>query len=328
MNTELVRNVFRENEFATKNSLARDSGLSVATCGNILKDLIRSGEIHEIQRADSTGGRPSKQYVYNEDFAHAAVIYLRQEGALRTIFSAVINISGSILHKKTITCDYGTLDAIESVLVELTELYPRIKVISIGIPAVVNRGVIGICDFPGLSNINIEERLTQTFGIPVVAENDVNATALGYYRRNTGAGAEGFAYVYYPRNGNAGAGIIVHGKILKGFSHFAGEVSYLPLSVKYADQGKLQDDSAVFADFAARTILTINAVINPECVVLSGHPFSGIVQKHISQTLQMGAPEGHVPRLEFEPDIHDSYLEGLSFLALKKLSFQYEIVRK
>ncbi len=328
MNTELVRAALRDNEFTTKNSLAETTGLSVATCGNILKELLRTGEVREIQTAESTGGRPSRQFVYNEEFSHAAVIYLRQEASEKTVFSGVINTLGEVVWYDTRPLSSGTVAEVEEVLQKMVSLYPKIKAASIGVPAVINNGVIGDCDIAGLSGVSLAGQLSQVFGIPIICENDVNSTALGFYRRNSARGAESIAYLYYPHNGRPGAGIIVHGKILRGHTNFAGEVAYLPLSVKFADQGKIQQDPDGFAELAARTILSINAVINPVFVVISGYSFTSGVRSRIQNALKLGTPPGHDPCLRFEEDIHESYLEGLKFLALKKLSFQYEIVKK
>ena len=61
-----------------KNSLSISTGLSIATCGNILKDLILSDEVIELDLAQSEGGRPARRFRYNENHELILIIYVRK----------------------------------------------------------------------------------------------------------------------------------------------------------------------------------------------------------------------------------------------------------
>ena len=328
INTELIRSVLRQSGYGTKKSIARTTGLSIATCGNILKELLESGEVLEMDLADSTGGRPSRRFVYNQDYAHLLLMYLRQEGTEKIIYSSVINMGGKVLHEERSCFTEISLAGVNYLIDTFCSSFPRLKVIGIGVPAVVNKGIIGLCDFDFLIGFPFAEYLRKRTGREIVIENDVNCTAIGYFRADTDQNTESLAYIYYPKEGNPGAGIVVNGSILQGNSNFAGEVSYLPLGVPADLQRKIQGDKGRFSYYVAKTVLSVNAIINPGTIVLSGYSFTPEIRELVLQRVTEEAPAGHVPGLIFQEDIHDSYVEGLKFLALKKMSCEFELVRK
>jgi hypothetical protein len=328
MNAELIRSVLRQSGYATKKSIARATGLSIATCGNILKEMLGTSEVLEMDLADSTGGRPSRRFVYNQNFAHLLLLYLRQEGQEKSIYTALIDMSGNILYEERSVFAQISIAEVESLISRYCESYPRLQVIGFGVPAVVNKGVIGICDFDFLIDFPLVEYLEKKYQKKIVAENDVNCTAIGCFRGSTDQQAESLVYIYYPKEGNPGAGIVINGRILRGHSNFAGEISYLPLGVPAEVQRKIQSDKGRFSYYVAKTALSVNAIINPGTIILSGYSFTPEIREIVAERVVHDAPAGHVPLLIFEDDIHDSYVEGLTYLALKEMSCEFELVRK
>ena len=57
-NKELVVSAFREIGEGTRNEIAHLTGLSISTCGNIIHELVESGELSQGEMAPSQGGRP------------------------------------------------------------------------------------------------------------------------------------------------------------------------------------------------------------------------------------------------------------------------------
>ena len=326
-NTDLIRNTLKASEFGTKNSLSSDTGLSVATCGNILEELLGSGEVREISPGESTGGRQPRRFVYNEDFAFAALIYLRKEGGQNIIFASVINMLGQVVFEQQFNPGDLSIQDVEDTVELLLEKNSGIRVISLGVPGVVQEGRIDLCDFDRLSGTDIGRILSEKYSKYVTVENDVNATAMGYYRRLSGSNPESLVYIYYPEHGAAGAGIIVNGRVIKGISNFAGEVSYLPFLLKRDVQGAAQLHES-FPKFAGDVVLSVNCILNPDLIVLSGKWFSTNNKKLVKKYLDDNAPDLHKPPVEFEEDIHDSYLDGLKYNALSELSCGFEVVER
>ena len=328
INVDLVKTALKFEDFSTKNSISIATGLSVATCRNILDELMKSGEVKEIELGASTGGRPSRRFVYNQNYAYVAILYTRIEGDERSIYCSVVNMLGAQIHEEYFRFDDISVKEIDEVLIIITDLYPRIQVFSLGIPGVVRNGVVGICDFEKLCHLPLREYLMEKFNRIVTIENDVNSASLGYYHKMINDNPESLVYLYYPQNGIAGAGIIVNGRVINGQSNFAGEVSYMPLGADREQQGLLQNEPDKFVQFVAKTVLAVNSLLNPARVVFSGQWFTEDLMEQIQKILTEKTPQGHIPELSYELDIHDSYIDGLKFSGIYKLSCGFEIIQK
>lgn len=77
----------------------------------------------------------------------------------------------------------------------------------------------------GWSNVPLERELSDRLGLPVLAENDANAAALGEARRGAGFGAGNVIFVTVSTG--IGAGLILNGRIYRGAAGFAGEVGHM-----------------------------------------------------------------------------------------------------
>jgi ROK family len=326
INLDLIRSALKSEDYSTKNSLSGITGLSVASCKNILGELLQSGEVKEIELASSTGGRPSRRFVYNKNYAFVLLMYIRIEGTQQTIYSSLVNMLGEQVTESFEDFEQITVKEIDQTIGGLLDEYPGIKVISMGIPGIVNNGMIDSCDIEALNNIPILEYLSEKFKRDVTVENDVNFTALGYYQRLEKDNPESLVYIYYPQDGMSGAGIIVNGKVLKGRTNFAGEVSYMPVWVEREEQGRVQKNTKIFSELVADIVLSINCLINPECIVLSGQWFTEDLKKAIENSVIKASQPGHSPRISFEQDIHFSYVDGLRYSGMHKLSCGFEIV--
>lgn len=304
---------------ATKNKLASLTGLSVATCGNILKDCIESGEVFEIELGESTGGRPSRQFIFNKNHSYIACIYPRHEGQSTSIALSVNNLLGQSIYSNNIECDLEVLGELDDLVANLITQYPTIKVLSFGIPGVVNNGTIGVCDIKELIDFEFQIYFEDKYDLLVTVDNDVNLSAIGYHSQLDSKGDQDLAYIYFPLDGNPGAGIIVNGKVINGFSNFAGEVSYMPSLMSRTHQGNIQHNATDFATYVSTIIMNINCVINPKTIVLAGYCFSEQILHDIHQNLIKFSRVNYVPNIEFEEDLHDSYLNGLIYKGLKQL---------
>lgn len=328
INVDLVKTALKFKEFETKNSIAKATGLSVATCRNILDELVLTGEVKEIDLGASTGGRPSRRFVYNENFAYIAILYARIEGSVKSIFSSVVNMVGVATYEEYFEFEEISVKEIDQVLTKLIDLYPKIEVLSLGVPGVYQKGVIGICDFDKLSHLHLHEYLSERFHRIVTIENDVNSAALGYYHKINNDNPKSLVYIYYPQDGMAGAGIIVNGRVIKGHNNFAGEVSYMPLGVEREQQGVIQKEPDKFVQLASKTVLAVNSLLNPAKVVFIGQWFTEDLTHRIRNIVSENTPAGHIPQISYELDIHDSYVDGLKFAGIYKLSCGFEIVQK
>jgi hypothetical protein len=313
LNKSKVRTALRAQEMGSKNSVSHATGLSVATCGTLLKELLEVGEVLEVEHAKSTGGRRSRQFKFNGNYAYIVSLYPRKEAGIYSIYYQVSNLYGEEIEKNLLMMDYININEFNVLIESLLDKYDYIRVVSLGIPGVVREGRVGICDIESLAYLDLKQLLEDRFKIKVVIENDVNTSAIGYYNKMDFED-ESFVYLYYPLDGCPGSGIVIKGDVLRGFSNFSGEVSFLPgegRNLKGAN-----DD--VFLNSVTETIRTLTCVLNPKHVVLSGFGFTKTDLEIVSLKLANTLDAVHVPDIIFEEDFHDSYLYGLISIGLNQ----------
>lgn len=323
INMEKVRSELKSLDTYTKNSLAEATGLSVATCGNILKEMLESNEVHELENAESTGGRPCRQFLYNKNYSYVLTMYLRKEGNNKSIFYAVSNVAGEMVHEQLLEDTLGSVTAVDEIVKNVLAEHENIKVLALGVPAVIEDGIVEKCCFEEFSHFDIVEHYQSMFDIEVAVINDVNCIALGFHSKEKLSSSESVVYIYYPKDDCPGSGIIINGKVLGGVSNFAGEVGNLPHYV-IKKTGNIQG-LYEFTEGVLRTIMSVNCLINPRTIVLSGYQFDDAVISQIKDAAKKYISELHMPIIEYEKDIHESYINGLTSIALEQLTYNFNI---
>ncbi|WP_151735450.1 ROK family protein [Paenibacillus tengchongensis] len=328
INVELVRNTLKSLGVATKASIARTTTLSVATCSTILNELLQTGEVIESDSGEFSGGRPAKQYQYNAGYAYVLLLIVRTEGGIHAVTAVLANMLGESVMEETLT--YSEIDAgtIEALLERYIADYPDIQAVGIGIPGVARGGVIGICDVPALSGMDLGGRLEDKYGLKVTIENDMNLTIYGFYRLQNYDEEKTLAIVTFPRNHFPGAGFIVEGRILAGSTRFGGEVSYLPFGMSRAEQLQLMHTRDGFVEIAVKTLISIIAIINPVSIVLTGDLFREHLLKTLEEACRREIPAEHMPQLILRQDIQPEYLSGLTAMTLESLAYHLQLIER
>lgn len=319
INTHKLKEALRALDIATKNKLASLTGLSVATCGNILTDLIETKEVFEVELGESTGGRPSRQFKYNQNYSQIACIYFQIDHAIYILRYSVYDLQGNILDSGQKTYPLITYQDVHKTINKLSFIFPNITIISFGIPGVIHDNHLDICDIDAFKNLSIED-LAPSDKYIVIGNNDVNAMIYGYYKEGNYSIADSLSYLYYPDNGCPGSAMLFAGKVILGHSHFAGEVSYLPM--------QMTRQSLSEALNIARTISCINCIINPKTVILSGPNFNAKIIQNIKKELIKITPNTHFPEIIYQPDNHINYMNGLLAVALEQLGIGVSFINE
>jgi glucokinase len=84
-------------------------------------------------------------------------------------------------------------------------------------------------NLPGFKLFPLRERVEARLGIPCLADNDANAQALGEYRYGAGIGLD--PMVFMTVSTGIGGGIIINGKLYRGFTGSAGEFGHMIVDV-------------------------------------------------------------------------------------------------
>ncbi len=88
-----------------------------------------------------------------------------------------------------------------------------------------NKMLISSPNIPGLNMIALEKELEHKLEVPVIAENDANAQALGEARYGAGEGFNNLIFITVSTG--IGAGLIFNGNIYRGSKGFAGEIGHM-----------------------------------------------------------------------------------------------------
>ena len=80
-------------------------------------------------------------------------------------------------------------------------------------------------NLPGFKGFPLRERMESRLGIPCLADNDANAQTLGEYRYGAGIGLD--PLVFMTVSTGIGGGIVIDGKLYRGFTGTAGEFGHM-----------------------------------------------------------------------------------------------------
>lgn len=224
-NLQQIRSLFyQQNDPWTRPDLAKASGLSMGGTTNILKVLLEQNEIQYLGDAPSTGGRKSKLYKLNPDYANMGTMLLSHTDELYSISVASIDLAGKIVfHQQKTISDATGFNVLREMVLTLKKQDPLLKCLVVSFPGMVSvEGIARSSDFPGLAGMNIRERLEELLGVPVQIENDVNLAAVGYHHMHPES--ENLAVLYQPKHDPAGVGIVINGHLYQGGNGLAGEI--------------------------------------------------------------------------------------------------------
>ncbi|OKP96443.1 ROK family transcriptional regulator [Paenibacillus sp. P46E] len=326
VNINLVRRVLKECKQATKRQIAEGTGLSIVTVGTVLEILIQHTEVVEAGLISSSGGRPAQQYIYNDEYALALILFPFEELGGISIRCTVVTLFGRCLHEESIPVQKVNLACFEDIIDEVLKLFPAIGAIGFGLPGAEADGRLVVSDYDTLRGIPVAEHFRQRYRKQVIIENDVNAAAIGNYSRTAMETDAPAIYLYFPDRFPPGAGIITNGRLQKGKSGFAGEVANIPLGIDWSSS-EWQSSTEKLTIAIARLVSAVSSVLNPGTVVLYG---SFLQEGHLTGITEQCAkllPPGAVPHLVLSMDFAGDYLQGMIVSTLSTLETGLQLTK-
>lgn len=236
LNENLIMDVLITQGTMSRADISRQTGLSKPTVSLAVEHLIDRNLVMEMGRADNAQGRKATLIRFNETAYYVCGIDI---GATR-IRIALSDLNGEIIAYRTYPmvvqkayerAEATMLELLRSHMNELLDEnhlnWDQIQCIGFGIPGVVlpDSGRINriVDPLAGLEEAFSLESLSGAFPCEVILENDVNLAALGEYR--SGAAAEYPLFVFFSIGTGTGAGIMVHGQLLRGLGGLTGEIA-------------------------------------------------------------------------------------------------------
>lgn len=151
-------------------------------------------------------------------------------GGTNTVIGAVDKDGGIVKELSIPTSGYGNFDDYYVALTQVVkELQKEIQVIGIGLGSPAGNRFSGVIQAPANvdweGEIPIGQRLTQSFRLPVVIDNDANTAAIGEMVYGVTKGVKDFITITLGTG--LGSGLVIDGKLLYGAQGFAGELGHL-----------------------------------------------------------------------------------------------------
>lgn len=328
MNQEKVRQALIAMKTATKAMVAQATSLSIATCNHILNELLDAGEVLEVAMDDSKGGRPAKMYQYNMHHSYIIAAVIKTEAGSRSLTYAIANMAGEIVDQGYEEHNRIDLALVDRVIERLILQYPQIRAVGIGVPGAVDQGVINVSDIPELINIPLEAFIREKHKVEVILENDMNLTVYGFYHKQGYDERQTVAVVTFIDGSLPGAGMMVDGRIHRGFTRFAGEIAFLPLGISQEAQFQQLHDRKRFHVLAAHSVASLIAILNPETIALTGSLVRPADVNIIRQECLKYIPDMHMPQMISLDHPDQDYMYGLIARTLESLAYSLELVEK
>jgi predicted NBD/HSP70 family sugar kinase len=237
LNRRRVINALRQHGMVSRAEIARRTGLSRSTVSSLVTELQSDGLVVEREETGAAhgeqGGRPpillsfdaSAGAALGIDFGHSHVRV------------AVSDLSSTILAERAEPLDTDhaaqegldvAIDLIEEALAEAGVERSRLIGAGLGLPGPIDQadGVIGSSAIlPGWVGVAAAEEMRGRLDVPVIVDNDANLGALAELTHGAGRGATDL--VYLKLSSGIGAGLILGGRLYRGWGGMAGELGHV-----------------------------------------------------------------------------------------------------
>lgn len=325
-NKERIREAIQKHETCTKADIVKETDLSMATCSTALNEMLEAKEILKVDQVGAGIGRPSDLFAYNREFLHVLSICVYTHADHEdTLDLAVADALGGVIEQKTFSPVKLSQQAIEDLVAEQIAADPLIHTVGIGIPGVVNDGVIEFCDIKELEQADFVRSLSERFGVQVIVKNDMHIITYFLYHGQTDRQGD-FAAVYFPETtGYVGSGFIVNGRSLTGSTMLSGSVWHVAeaFGVPLDEQTRLQSDRQALLRFASQILITICCTINPASVVLMSNNLTDADAEDIRALCGKVLGTQHLPDIRIDRHTFENYVLGLIRLTLDSTLFPF-----
>lgn len=233
-NTLLLISLIQSDGPSSQADLARRSGLSPASVSGILQPLIESRILVEEGKSTAGLGRRASILAFNPRANITAGVSID----LEEVEVALVDLSGRVLDQTsapypryTEPNEVVTLAAECLLKLETRNSLERDSIAGIGvaIPGLINAstGLVQVASNLGWMNVQLRDLFEQRLGAPVRVEHLGRAKARAEAIWGKGKGHRNF--VCLEIGSGIGAGIVAHGRILRGAGGIGGEVGHMPI---------------------------------------------------------------------------------------------------
>lgn len=214
----------------TQAEISRLTGLSHASVSNIVRDLLREGQV------SSTPGRRNGRRVSEVCINPSSGLVGGIDFGNRHVRAALADQAHTLRDEAYRPLPYGH-QAAASVL-EAAEMFRElvagtgrelrdVHVLAVGMPGPMDRdsgSTTSAAILPGWADFSVSAAFEEALGVRTVVDNDANLGALAEGAWGAGRGFTDFAYVKVSTG--IGAGLVLNGRLYRGVAGTAGEIGH------------------------------------------------------------------------------------------------------
>lgn len=280
--------------------IADDTQLSIPTVKKFIDYAIENDIVIHTEIAESTGGRKPKLYKINRAFRYTLYIAIDNN----SLCCRAADFANKCIYKSEVDFVPETvISDIKSIISDISAKY-KIKNVCISLPSIVDSGKITywgrIHDFDGY---DLKADIEKEFNVNCIVENDMKLTAYAAIDDFENPKDANIATMQFGHNG-IGLGVISNGKILKGATGFAGEVSFL-------NSFNIDIPSV---DYCARLVNGTIVFTNPEIIVFYTSEYQNNIDDIMKKALKK-IPDFAVPKIRIADSYIDDVFKGLTIIS-------------
>jgi predicted NBD/HSP70 family sugar kinase len=231
----MVMGELRSAPTLTLTELSRRTGLSRASTEDVVRELLEGGWLAEVPAASGMVGRPARRFRFRADAGRVLGVDIGGH----KILALVADLDGTVLHsvrvavtpamgrmERLAALDGAVAEAVAGAGLTTADLWAT-GVATTGLVDGAGRVMLSEA-LPEWTGVDVGTHLRRLVGGPALVENDSKLAALA----ESWCGAARYAkdVVVILAGLRTGAGLIIDGKLHRGFGNAAGEIGALPAS--------------------------------------------------------------------------------------------------
>lgn len=312
---KIRRMLWGSKEGLSKLEIAKETGLSVASCNTFLNELASTGEVLGVKKKTGGVGPNSMLYSINPEFESFLCVRFDFYGSDIEVRSYRLTSNASVLEEEKEVFDYLDGDILLDYLLEKIDKYGNVSTLLLGTPSIAENGVIQHCDIEELDGFPILEKLRERKpNLLLYLENDMHFKAYGYYKMNKDK-EKVVTLANFPSHVFPGTASVSEGHIIKGCNGFAGMIGFLPYGMK-RDVLLRNYEKKTARPLISEGIIGVIALINPQVIVLTGDLLDEDCVNWLKEDCLLVIPEEYLPTFVYIEDMDEYYLKGMYYKAL------------
>lgn len=243
MNERLVLEVVRSQGPVSRTELARTTGLSKPTVAVAVASLERDGLVRVAGLRTGLRGPAAALYEIRPEAAFVLGLDVGRE----YLRGAMVDLAGTVraqdnrrVHAQSAHNRVAELVLLADDLAATAGIRrSKVTQVVVGSPGVYDparRAIAAARNLPGWERPDVVQELREVFGRSTVLENDVALAALAERDLGHGRGVGTFCFVSIGTG--IGMGLVIDGRLYRGFHGAAGEIAYLPVGTPGPGRGR------------------------------------------------------------------------------------------